>query len=163
MNGSVFSKARYMNVMIGFEILAHTGQPYHIPKVHPPPPPTPPPLPSPTHTRRRVFILPINAQAGRSLCLSTPYTIQKCKLPLLPAQLYSTNLKGALRIWEVKTEPSLNLYLWMCVMLWFVCQVNLGSRLSCTLGNVRKRHTNFQISLCESQVGTFSGPIFPCI
>ena len=46
MNGSVFSKARYMNG-VGFEILARTPVPKltlsYIPPRPPPPPPPPPP------------------------------------------------------------------------------------------------------------------------
>ena len=47
MNGSVFSKARYMNG-VGFEILARTPVPQLAPS-YSPPPPTPPPSPTP-HT-----------------------------------------------------------------------------------------------------------------
>ena len=49
MNGSVFSKARYMNG-VGFKILARTPVP-HLPPSYPPPPPPPHPHPTPESMR----------------------------------------------------------------------------------------------------------------
>ena len=72
MNGSVFSKARYMN-RVGFEILARTPVP-KLPLLPFPPPPAPPP---PPHPHREINIIERRYPGNVTITKHNPPSHQK--------------------------------------------------------------------------------------